>query len=220
MRSKFRKLLTERGNILIIAVVIVIVILSVVDISVKTNTVSTSSSTSFQSELNTLVNSDSPHYNYRIGYVNFTMGQKEITYGYFLRPFNGWNPVYAGPINYSRGDAPNNLVNVEFVQIAPHDSSTPSSVPFIVSNVTLISPQGMGKTEVWQVPGSNSIAVFVNTPGQYIQSFTATYSLGQYPGYHTFYLNFTLTIYSTFGPYKFPSQSKDVNLEYNNTIIV
>lgn len=210
-------------TLLIIAVIVVMVILSAVNISVRTYKVSVTPSTQMQSDLSNFVTTNtSPHYNFKIGYINFSAGNSEISFGYFLRPFNGWNPVYAGPVNFSLGDAPSNLVMIVIYQIASSVSANPSSVPFILNNVTLISPQGFnGKIEIWNSVDSNSLVIGINPPDpSFIQSFPASSVLGSYPGYHNFYLNFTLTIYNTFGPYKFPSQSQTVHLDYNNTVVV
>ena len=212
---------SKRKKLAIVLVVVIIIVLSAVDISAKTYSISPSPATTMQSDLNSLVISNASHYNFRIGYINFTKGNSEITFGYFLRPFNGVNPVYAGFPNYSHVNSPASLAIIVICQISSESSSNPSSVPFTVSHVTLNSPQGFnGKTETWESVEFNSFGIVINPPGPFIQSFSASPGLGQYPGYHNFYLNFTFTIYSALGPYKIPSQSKTVHLEYNNTIVV
>ena len=210
----------------IVLVVVVIIVFSAFDISVKTNRVSVTPSTQLQSDYNDLVSGNSSnsiaHYNFRIGFINFTTGNSEISFGYLLRPFNGWNPVYAGPVNFSLGDVPNLFVQILVYQTSWDSSTNPSSVPFILNNVSLASPQGFnGKIETWETVSNTLLTIYINNVGlSPIQSFAASSALGQYPGYHNFYLNFTFTIYSALGPYKIPSQSKTVHLEYNNTIVV
>ena len=221
MKGKNKRLNDKIRKWIVILIIAVTIILSAVNISVKTNKISLSSATTMQSDLNALVVNNYSHYNFRTGYINFTQGNSGITFGYFLRPFNGVNPVYAGPVNYSQPDAPSSLAIIVIYQISGGSSSNSSIVPFTLNSVTLNSPQGFsGKIETRNNVDFNSLVVEINPPGPIIQSFTASKVLGSYPGHHNFYLNFTLTIYNTFGPYKFPSQSKNVHLEYNNTIVV
>lgn len=207
----------------IILVIVVATILSTINISAPTSKVTLSSPTYLMTSMNEIVAANVPHYNFKLGLINLSTGSGEVTFGFFLKPFSGLNPVYAGPINYSQINyVPTNLAQVLVYQISSDNNTSVSlSVPFVLSNVSFNSPQGLMKINVWEIGGPNVQVLDITPPGDsYIQSFPASYVLGQYPGYHTFYLNFTLTIYSTLGPYKFPSQSKNVHLEYNNTIIV
>lgn len=220
MRDNNKTPATKIKKWTIVLVIAITIILSTVDISVKTYAISPSPATTMQSDLNALSTNNYSHYNFKIGFINFTTGNSEITFGYFLQPFNGLNPIYAGIINYSQVNSPSSLAMIVIYQISPDGSLSPSSVPFTVNYVTLNSPQGFnGETESWETVDSNSLVIKINPPGPFIQSFSASSVLGQYPGYHNFYLNFTLTMYNTFGPYKFPGQSKTVHLEYNNTIV-
>lgn len=212
-RSKAIKI----AKLMAVFFIVVVIILSAVNFSVKTNMVSLTSPNFLRSQT---TGTNVAHYNFAWGYLNFSVGNNVISFGYVLRPFSGWNPVYAGPVNYSLGNVPSTLVVLLVYQLSNSGASNIPSVPFVVNNISLASPQGMsGNLELWSSVEPNSFGVILNPLGQFIQQFPASKVLGQYPGYHNFNFNFTLTIYNTLGPYKFPSQSKNVHLEYNNTII-
>ncbi len=203
-------------------VVSVIILLSFVNISVKNYELPTKPYSDLQSTLNNFVTHNVSHYNYKIGYVNFSLENRILAFGYFIQPFNGLNFVSVGPAYFSaNANASNTLAFITFYHISLSSSSNSANAPFSVGNFSLMSPQGFnGKIETWYNIVAGTLVVMLNPPGSFVQSDPFSDALGPYPGYHTFYLNFTLTVFSTMGPYKFPSQSKNVHLEYNNTIVV
>ena len=186
--------------------------LSVVNFSVGTYKLSPVTISELSPDLKTLFNLGAPDYNFVKGYMNFTLNGQNVSYIYVVEPFNGLNPVFAGSPN-SSGD----LAILEVWQLTPESTSSSYSVPFSIDKLTLVSPQGLGiRIGPSYSVSCNSLVVTVNPNVGTFQLYDA---LGQYPGYHNFYFNFTLTVYNTFGPYKFASQSKTVHLEYNNTVV-
>lgn len=82
------------------------------------------------------------------------------------------------------------------------------------------SPEGLnGRIQTWYTVANDSLGITVNPPGSLNGPDPLNTALGDFPGYHHFFLNFTIAIYNTFGPYKFASQSETVHTEYNNTIV-
>ncbi len=201
-------------------VVSVMILLSFVNISVKTYELPVEPYSDLQSTLNNFVIHNVSHYNYRIGYINFSLENRILTFGYFMQPFNGLNTVSVGPAYFS-ANASNTLALITFYHISSSGSSNFANAPFSVDNFSLISPQGFnGKIETWYNIVAGTLVVMLNPPGSFVQSDPFNGALGPYPGYHTFYLNFTLTVFSTMGPYKFPMREQTMHLEFNNTIVV
>ena len=213
-----KKIGNTRVRVLVLLVVFIIITLSYINISTITYDLPVSSASNPQANLSYFIMNDIPHYNFRIGYVNFSGQNHLVSFAYLLRPFNGLNPVKVGSAYYSGGDVSSTLVTIIVYQIAANNSKI--SVPFMMHDFSLKSPQGFdGKIESWDGMEYGSLIIVLNPHGTFNQPDPFLNALGNYPGNHDFYLNFTLTIYNTFGPYKFPGQSKTVHLEYNNTIV-
>ena len=186
--------------------------LSLVNFSTNTYKLSPVTDKELSPDFNTLFSSGA-HYSFAKGYINFSLGLQNISYVYVVEPFNGLNPVVVNSPN-----SPGDLVILDVWQLLPSGIRSSTSVPFSIDMLTLVSPQGLGvDIHPSYSISCDSLLVVVNSN---VGAFQVYNALGQYPGYHNFYFNFTLTIYNVLGPYKFLSQSRTVNLEYNNTIAV
>lgn len=210
----------KQVKILVVVSVILVITFSFIDISARTYEFPTVSPLTPQSALNSFVVNDVPHYNFKVGYVNFTQKDRFVSFAYLLRPFNGLNPVEVGSAYYSAKYAVSSTIAIiDIYQITSNSSS--KSVPFTIGNLTVNSPEGFsGGIQVWYDVTNNSLGLIVNPPGSLNDPDPLSPALQNFPGSHHFYLNFTITIYNAFGPYKFTSQSQNVNLQFNNTVVV
>ncbi|MCL4336918.1 MAG: hypothetical protein M1129_01260 [Candidatus Thermoplasmatota archaeon] len=210
----------KQVRILVVVSVIIVITFSFVSISTRTYEFPTVSPLTPQAALNSFVVNDIPHYNFKVGYVNFTQKDRIVSFAYLLRPFNGLNPVEVGSAYYSANYAVSSTLSIiDIYQITSNSSI--NSVPFSIGNLTVNSPEGFsGGIQTWYDVTSNSLGLIVNPPGTLNEPDPLSPALENYPGFHHFYLNFTITMYNTFGPYKFTSQSQNVHLEFNNTVVV
>lgn len=210
----------KKVKILLVVSVILLTTFSFIDITQRTYELTTVSPLTPQMALNNFVVNDVPHYDFKVGYVNFTQNDRSVSFAYLLRPFNGLDPVYVGSAYYSPKPAVSSTIAIiDIYQIASHKSN--SSVPFSIGDFTLSSPEGFsGGIQIWYDITSKSLGLIVNPPGSFSEPDPLGPALQIFPGFHNFYLNFTITIYNSFGPYKFKSQSQNVDLQFNNTVVV
>lgn len=217
-----KTLTKSRKKILFFVLVVLIITISYFDISTNSNKISLTSKSNLSNVTGIYLRQS--HYNLRIGYANFTTNRGNVSFLYVVIPFNGVNPIYVGTAydmvyNSHNASLASVFAVINVYQISTNSSSNP--VSFGLNSFSLKSPQGInGKIQAGvSSTSSNSFGILVYPKGE-LQSYDPfDNSLGQYPGYHNFFLNFTFTIHYTLGPYKFPFQSKAVHLEYNNTII-
>lgn len=106
-----------KKHMAVIAIFIVIAI-SFVNVSARTYELSVESSSVPQTILNSFVSNNVPHYDFKIGYVNFSQHNHIVSFVYMLRPFNGLNPVDVGSAYYSAKYAvSSNLAIIEVYQV-------------------------------------------------------------------------------------------------------
>ncbi|MHB8396073.1 MAG: hypothetical protein ACYDAZ_01930 [Thermoplasmataceae archaeon] len=166
---------------------------------------------------NYVVNSTGGHVNYtRFGYINLSSDGCTQSYRYFLIGFRlGFTVINNTTLPYLQ-IAPVWLYVVKVSQILawPYNSTSIS-----VSAISITSPQGMPPMSLQQSISSgpsNSHGSVGFDIGNLIWPFYN--SLLEYPGFHNFYLNFTLTPYADLGPFKFSGNPVQMSLEWNNTI--
>ena len=196
-------------------VAIAFIAFSIVVLSQKTYSVSVAGSgypAFFASGLNT-----HQHYNVQLGYVNFTEGQTSISFFYYTFPFMGVGPNVSVTITTQLSLLQFTIFELSYMKPGA-SASINRSVPIQVRNISLVSPQDPDLAQLVRIKnegtyGENSLWIDLEPLSPY--GLVTVLS----PGFHNIYLNFTLSMYNTFGPYKFPCQSKTVHLEYNNTIV-
>ena len=197
-----------------------VIAFSVADLATTTYSLTPDSPDSVSKAVGSYNNSLILHYNLRTGYLNFTTGGKnQISYFYFIYPFNGLNPVAVRSTNNSSEPVAVDLLFLNIYQVNTNGTSNLGRTAFGVTHISLVSPQTPSlEKDVTRhfLLSSNSLQVDLE-PFSFSGGLSREF--GNSPGYHTFFLNFTLTIYSTFGPFKMPIQSQSAHLEYNNTIV-
>lgn len=163
------------------------------------------------------------YYNYtETGYWNLSAHGCIQTYRYFFEAFR--IPQITVIDNRT----------VQFLSYAPFDfwmilanqsiSFPYTSTSIAVNNISVSTSMGSQDTMTTQVVSGNGIPHLyrlMNTTGIEIEGLVWAKSeyIVDYPGFHTFYLNFTLTPYAEMGPFKFSGDTVHMSLEWNATVV-
>lgn len=99
-----------------------------------------------------------------------------------------------------------------------------TSTSIAVNNISVSTPMGGQDTMTTKVVSGSGIPHLyrlMNTTGIEIEGLVWAKSeyIVDYPGFHTFYLNFTLTPYADIGPFKFSGGTVHTSLEWKATVV-
>lgn len=194
----------KKIKILIGVIMAVLVILSftVYDIAIKVNSISVSNQSSLISNAN----------NYgkvEIGNVTLTFMGGSSEYLYYVVPLQRQSVI-----NLTVEKAQYGLLLFEIFKTNSSIKFPFTGNGFTLTHLSVSSPQGFSaKVQYTITDWKNYTYVDVNTDNGGVYS-----ALENYPGFHNFFLNFTMNSYAFLGPLKFKGSSSTISVEWNVTV--